>query len=244
MGVNSFLHLAGTVATSVLWGLQAHAADVDVAVVFAVDFSSSIDPEVADLQRKGHAVALTSPEVIAAITSNQLGCISIAYFEWSSPGNSRVVLPWTSICGRQDAEAAAVVISEKGDTGLSRRGRRGTSVSSAIDVGCLLLDEFRGQAAKKIIDISANGENNDGLPVQRSRLVAVSKGYTINAIAIPAENENPRYRLASYFSENVIGGPGAFVMTTTDTNDYAAALRRKLVTEISLNVAPLFHSRN
>ena len=235
---SSYLRLAGTLAASVFWGLQAHAANVDVAIVFAVDFSSSIDPEIADLQREGHAAALTSPEIIAAITRNYVGCISVAYFEWSSPGHTRIVLPWTNICGLEDAKAAASVISKKGDTGHIRRGRSGTSVSAAIDVGCLLLDQFPGNAAKKVIDISSNGENNDGLPVQPSRLNAVAKGYTINAIAIPAKDENPEQPLASYFAQSVIGGSQAFVITPKGPSDYTMALRRKLVTEVSINVDP------
>ncbi|THK33871.1 DUF1194 domain-containing protein [Ensifer sp. MPMI2T] len=240
MGVNSCLRLAGTLAASLFGGLQAQVADVDVAIVFAVDFSSSIDPDTADLQRNGHAAALTSPEIVAAIARNYFGCIGVAYFEWASPGRIRIVLPWTRICGLEDAKAAARVIRKQGDTGFSRRGRGGTSVSSAIDVGSLLLDQFPGNADRKVIDISANGENNDGLPVQSSRLNAIAKGYTINAIAIPAKDESPGYRLASYFAENVIGGSGAFVMTPTGSSDYATALRRKLLTEISMNVDPQF----
>lgn len=234
------LRLAATLAASMFWGLQAHAANVDVAVVFAVDFSSSIDPDIADLQRKGHAAALTSPEIVAAIARNYLGCISVTYFEWSSAGRIRIVLPWTRICSLKDAEAAALVISEEGDTGFSRRGRGRTSVSSAIDVGSLLLDQFPGTAAKKVIDISSNGKNNDGLPVHRSRLNAIAKGYTINAIAIPTEGENPDQRLASYFADSVIGGPQAFVVALKDPGDYATALRRKLVAEISMNIDPQF----
>ncbi|KQU98838.1 hypothetical protein ASD99_19890 [Mesorhizobium sp. Root695] len=239
----SYLRLVGTLAASVFWGPQAHAANVDVAIVFAVDFSSSIDPEIADLQREGHAAALTSPEIIAAITRNYVGCISVAYFEWSSPGHTRIVLPWTSICGLEDAKAAASVISKRGDTGNIRRGRSGTSVSSAIDVGSLLLDQFPGKAAKKVIDISSNGENNDGLPVQPSRLNAIAKGYTINAIAIPTEDENPDQPLASYFAKSVIGGSQAFVITPKGPNDYAVALRRKLVTEVSMNVDRQFQQQ-
>ena len=231
-----YLRVGGTLVASVFWGLQAHAANVDVAVVFAVDYSSSIDPEIADLQREGHAAALTSPEIIAAITRNYVGCIGVAYFEWSSPGHTRIVLPWTSICGLEDAKAAASVINRRGDTGNIRRGRSGTSVSAAIDVGSLLLDQFPGKAAKKVIDISSNGENNDGLPVQPSRLNALAKGYTINAIAIPTEDENPDQSLASYFAKSVIGGSQAFVITPKGPDDYAMALRRKLVTEVSMNV--------
>lgn len=237
------LAMLATLAAAVLWGPAADATtidppsmQVDVAVVFAVDFSSSIDPKIADLQREGHAEALTSPEIIRAISQNYLGCIGVAYFEWSSPGRSRTVLPWTRICGLDDAKAAASVISNTGDTGHMRRGRGGTSVSTAIDVGGLLLDEFPGTAMKKVIDISSNGENNDGLPVQPSRENAIAKGYTINAIAIPADDEDPRQPLASYFARSVIGGSQAFVMSPKEPHDYVTALRRKLVTEVSMNI--------
>lgn len=232
-----------TLVASVLWPISAGATNVDapsmrvdVAVVFAVDFSSSIDPKIADMQREGHAEALISPEIIRAISQNYLGCIGVAYFEWSSPGRSRTVLPWTRICGLEDAEAAASVIRQNGDTGHFRRGRGGTSVSTAIDVGSLLLDEFPGSAMKKVIDISSNGENNDGLPVQPCREAAIAKGYTINAIAIPADDEDPRQPLASYFERSVIGGSQAFVISPKEPHDYVAALRRKLVTEVSMNI--------
>jgi Protein of unknown function (DUF1194) len=232
-----------TLAAPIFWGSGADATNidsavmnVDVAVVFAVDFSSSIAPKIADMQREGHAEALTSPEIIRAISQNYLGCIGVAYFEWSSPGRSRTVLPWTRICGLEDAKAAASVIRNRGDTGHIRRGRGGTSVSTAIDVGSLLLDEFPGTAMKKVIDISSNGENNDGLPVQPSRENAIAKGYTINAIAIPADDEDPRQPLASYFARSVIGGSQAFVMSPKEPHDYVTALRRKLVTEVSMNI--------
>ncbi|RRI01409.1 DUF1194 domain-containing protein [Mesorhizobium tamadayense] len=239
---NSLLRLA-TLAAAAFWCPTAHSANVDgamlnvdVAVVFAVDFSSSINPKIADLQREGHAAALTSPEIISAITQNYIGCIGVAYFEWSSPGHTRTVLPWTRICGLEDAKAAASVISNTGDTGYGRGGRGGTSVSAAIDVGSLMLDRFPGNAMKKVIDISSNGENNDGLPVQPSRMNAIAKGYTINAIAIPAADENPEQSLASYFARSVIGGSQAFVLSPKGQHDYITALRRKLVTEVSMNV--------
>lgn len=239
---HSLLRLA-TLAAAAFWAPATQAANVDgakmnvdVAVVFAVDFSSSIDPKIADLQREGHAAALTSPEIISAISQNYIGCIGVAYFEWSSPGYSRTVLPWTRICGLEDAKAAASVIRGKGDTGYLRRGRGGTSVSAAIDVGSLLLGEFPGNAMKKVIDISSNGENNDGLPVQPSRENAIARGYTINAIAIPADDEDSAQPLASYFARSVIGGSQAFVMSPKGAHDYVTALRRKLVTEVSMNV--------
>ncbi|UVC10926.1 DUF1194 domain-containing protein [Rhizobium sp. TH2] len=247
MTMHSFVKLTGTIAVTLILGLQARASgidqastfDVDVAIVFAVDSSSSIDRGTADLQRNGHVAALTSPEFIKALSGNHLGCIGITYFEWASPQQIRTVLPWTRICGRQDAEAAARVISRKGATGFSRGVRGGTSISAAIGVASLLLDRFPGNADRKVIDISGNGENNDGLPVLQAREKAIDKGYTINAIAIPSKDEAALGRpLASYFAEDVIGGFQAFVMVPRSTSDYTKALRRKLVTEIALNIGP------
>lgn len=245
--MHPFMRLAGTIAVALISGLQARASgidrapnfDVDVAIVFAVDSSSSIDRGTADLQRNGHVVALTSPEFIKALSSNHRGCIGITYFEWASPQQIRTVLPWTRICGREDAEAAARVISTKGATGFSRGVRGGTSISSAIGVASLLLDRFPGNADRKVIDISGNGENNDGLPVSQARKKAIDKGHTINAIAIPSEEESALGRpLASYFAEDVIGGFQAFVMVPRSASDYTTALRRKLVTEIAANIEP------
>ncbi|MFN7102512.1 MAG: DUF1194 domain-containing protein [Pseudorhizobium sp.] len=243
---------ASAIAAALGLGFQAHAGsideaqtfDVDVAIVFAVDSSSSIYPDTADLQRNGHVTALTSPEFIDAISSNPRGCIGVTYFEWASPAQIRSILPWTRICGRKDAETAARVIAEKGDTGFRRRGRGGTSISSAIDIGSLFLEQFPGTADRKVIDISGNGENNDGLPVRDSRRKAVAKGYTINAIVVPNDSdESPALSLARYFSDNVIGGFSAFVMVPKTASDYTAALSRKLAREIAHHGDPQLPER-
>lgn len=253
MDIREFTKLAGAMAVIAAMGSAARASgtdkaqglDVDVAVVFAVDFSSSIDPATADMQRNGHAAALTSPEIMKALSSNPRGCIAINYFEWASPQNIRSILPWTRICSAKDAEMAAGIISSMGDRGIGRRIRGGTSISSAIAVGSLLLDRFPGRADRMVIDISGNGENNDGLPLEQARARAIDKGYTINAIAVPSkEFQNPDRPLASYFADEVIGGEQAFVMVPRALSDYALALRRKLVTEISLDLPPNVRPQN
>jgi len=207
--------------------------DVDAAIVFAVDMSSSIDPDRADFQRMGHVEALRSPEVAAAISRGAKGCIAITYVEWSVPGWLHTVLPWTRICTDSDQQLAADEIAARGDNGLERRGRGGTAISYALDVSSLLLDNLPGRAARKIIDISANGTNNDGLPVARSRDRVLAKGHIVNAIVIDGAEPGVTDNLPGYFNENVIGGPGSFVVMPKAVGDYAHALRRKLVLEIS-----------
>src|SRR5262245_40247579 len=117
--------------------LDAPAADVDAAIVFAVDASSSVDPETAKLQRQGHAEALRAPEVIGAIIRNRIGCIAITYFEWSDHGHLRSLLPWTRVCGMSDGKNAASAI-----LGNSIETDGETSISFAIDKARLLLDQF------------------------------------------------------------------------------------------------------
>jgi hypothetical protein len=224
--------MVGLVALSVP---HSQAADVDVAIVFAVDVSGSIDAATANLQRDGHAEAIVAPEVNAAIDRGRFGCIAIAYVEWASLGQMRTVMPWTSICGHEDSQIAAALIRRKASKGNGCRRRCGTSISFAIDVSALLLDSYVGYASNRIIDISANGTNNDGQPVQPSRLQAISKGITINAIAVPAIMRGVRHHLVDYFAENVIGGAGAFAIEPATKNDYVVALRRKLVIEIGMS---------
>jgi hypothetical protein len=241
MNVNFLGIILATVLAAMLIAVRALAADVDVAIVFAVDVSGSIDPFTADLQREGHALALRSPQVIAAIAGNHFGCIAIAYFEWSSPEEMRTVsplrtvLPWTGVCGAEDALAAARTISERGDRGYGGWYSGETSISYAIDAASSLLSRFAARADRKVIDISSNGRNNDGLPVAPSRARAIAKGYTINAIAIPVWHSGVLDHLVNYFAEEVIGGPSAFVLEPATREDYAVALRRKLVKEIALS---------
>lgn len=206
---------------------------VDAAIVLAVDTSSSIGPEQADRQRYGHAEALRSREVQSAIRRGTVGCIAIAYVEWSSVGVFRTVMSWQRICGRDDALEAARFIAEHGDTatGKVRRGR--TSLSYALEASSLMLDNFPGRADSKIVDISANGTNNDGLSVTEARNRILDKGHVINAIALSRVEVGVRDDLWTYFHDYVIGGPGSFAIVPDEPADYTRALRRKLVLEIS-----------
>lgn len=206
---------------------------VDVAIVFAVDKSTSIDPWAAELQRDGHVAALRSDVVGRAIASGPSGCIAATYVEWSGVGEARTVLPWTRLCNPQDAEGAADTILQNGDDGRERRGRGSTSVSFALDLGSILLDRVPWPATRKVIDLSANGTNNDGLPVWQTRQRALEKGNIINAIAVTGEEPGVEPDLAGYFEREVIGGPGAFVIAPTTLQGYAQAIQQKLVLEVS-----------
>ena len=232
------MSLVAGILTTVVLALPCSAAAsdpeaVDAAIVLAVDTSSSIDPAKADSQRQGHAAALRSHEVRAAIEGGATGCIAITYVEWASVGELNTVLPWTKLCNESDLEAAADVILNRGDNGLERKGRGRTSLSFAIDISAFLLERWPGHANRKIIDLSSNGTNNDGPPVARSRQAALEKGYVINAIAISRSEPGVTRDLPGYYRQELIGGAGSFVIAPDGIEDYVVAMRRKLVLEIA-----------
>ena len=47
------------------------------------------------------------------------------------------------------------------------------------------------------------------------------------------EHTNPPGGLAKYFRNNVIGGPGAFVMVAENFNSFGQAIVKKLIAEIA-----------
>lgn len=229
--------LAPFVLARPLWAADSESLSqgmvVDAALVLAVDASSSISMDQARMQKEGHADALRSPQVKAAIREGSIGCIAVTYLEWSSVGAARTVLPWSRLCSGGDADIAADAIARRGDDGSGRGSGGRTSLSFALDLGGFLLDRFPGKAARKIIDISSNGTNNDGLPVAQSRDRVVQKGYTVNGIVLAHEEQGVTSDLPDYFRRAVIGGPRAFVAVPDRPSDYVRAIRRKLVMEIS-----------
>jgi Protein of unknown function (DUF1194) len=86
---------------------------------------------------------------------------------------------------------------------------------------------YHGQ--KRIIDLSGDGANNRGRPAEDARDEAVQEGLVINGLPILTLEPD----LDRYYRESVIGGPGAFVIAANDYEQFAVALRSKLVTEIA-----------
>jgi hypothetical protein len=118
---------------------EAHAANdeaVDVALVFAVDVSRSIDEDEARLQREGYRRAVTDPQVIEAIRGGALGAVALAYSEWSGIDHQRLVVPWARVAGQADADAWAEALSR-----APRTSTGGTSVSGGIEFSRRILAE-------------------------------------------------------------------------------------------------------
>lgn len=225
LAVLSFL-LTLSAAPSML--AQSYVGEVDVELVLAVDVSRSMDEEEVRIQREGYVAALRHPDFMHAVRGGLLGRIAISYFEWAGSVDQASIVEWQIIESTDDAESFALKLEARP---ISTQRR--TSISAAIAEGAtqLVSNSFRG--TRQVIDISGDGPNNVGQPVLEVRNKAVEADIIINGLAIMLRPSGGALKLDDYYADCVIGGPGSFVVPVHQIADFATAVRRKLVLEIS-----------
>lgn len=198
---------------------------VDLQLVLAVDASGSVSQHRFELQRAGYAAAFRDPDVISAIRGGGSGAIAVTMVQWTGPRLHVVVLPWTVVRDKETAEVVARLIE--------RHPRRlfggGTSISGAIDFSVTQFPLSPWKGYRRVIDVSGDGANSSGRPVSMARDEAVAQDIVINGLPILAMEPY----LDVHYRDEVIGGPGAFMIGVKDFEEFPAAVRRKLVLEIS-----------
>lgn len=205
---------------------------VDVELVLAVDISYSMDVEEQALQREGYAKALVSQPFLDAVARGPNGRIAVTYFEWAGAADQRTIVPWRLIDGPQSAAAIAAEILA---TPLRRAAR--TSISGAINYAEPLFGSAGFRGLRRVLDISGDGANNQGELVTAARDRAVEKGIVINGL--PIMLKRPTYAMMDietldlYYEDCVIGGAGAFVIPVRERDQFADAIRRKLILEVA-----------
>ena len=212
------------------------AEQVDLLLVLAVDVSRSIDSEKFQLQREGYAAAITDPRVLEAIKSGRAGRIGLSLLEWSGLTSQRVVIDWMTIGDAESAKSFADRLLEAPRSFADR-----TSISSAIEFAMIHLARAPFEAARRTIDISGDGTNNSGREVTQARDEAIAQGVTINGLVILSEtplawnpdHTNPAGGLENYYRNNVVGGPGAFVMAAQGFNSFGQAIVKKMIAEVA-----------
>src|SRR3954447_5598627 len=78
---------------------------LDLALVIAVDVSSSMEAEEQGLQRSGFADAFRSSLVHEAIQNGPAGRIAVTYVEWSGAKDQLILVPWMIIDSAEKANA-------------------------------------------------------------------------------------------------------------------------------------------
>jgi hypothetical protein len=217
-------------------GTHADEGQVDLLLVLAADVSRSVDDKEFKLQREGYADAMRDPRVLRAMTGGPTGRIAVIFVEWASEFEQRVVVDWAVIAGERDAQEMSQRIV---NAPRSFWGR--TSISAAIEHSMGLLSRCPFQSDRQVIDVSGDGTNNSGTDVTVARDAAVAKGVTINGLVILSDEPmptNPSHThppggLKAYYENNVIGGPGAFVLEAHSFESFGQLIISKLIKEIA-----------
>jgi hypothetical protein len=232
MRVLRILAVVGLIAIAG-WTPTCAAEDVDLLLVLAADISRSVDEVKFQLQRSGYAAAFSDSRVIEAIRSGPNRRIAVTLVEWSGPLSQKIVIDWMVISDDKTARLFGDHIVE-----ASRAFADSTSISAGIDFAMTQLDRAPYQTSRRAIDVSGDGDNNGGRDVTAARDEAIAKDVTINGLVILTEppnsnHTNPPGGLANYYRNNVIGGPGAFVMAAENSDSFGDVIVKKLIAEIA-----------
>ena len=202
-----------------------HAQEVDVELVLMADASGSIDSAEIAFQRQGYAEAITDPSVLSAIRGNLTGSVAVTYVEWAA--NQAVVVDWTIIDSAETAEAFAAALLAPPRLASGRN-----AIGAALLEGQRLLEQNQITGLRRVIDFSGDSAGNfSGPSIADARAAVVAAGITINGLPIICESCGDG--LADIYTDQIIGGPGAFVLAARGRENFADAVRRKPVLEIA-----------
>lgn len=196
-----------------------------LALSLGLDVSSSVDAREYRLQTAGLAAALMAPEVREAFLASPGRPVMLHVFEWSGWQQQLERLPWTLIEGPGDLERVA------GHLAAQARSfeQYPTALGYAILHGGQALAE-RSDCERRVLDVSGDGTNNDGVAPELARRDASLSGVTINGLVVGANLTT----LGRYYQQFVIQGPGAFVEAAQDYEGFERAMRRKLLRELGV----------
>ena len=196
-----------------------------LALSLGLDVSSSVDAREYRLQTAGLAAALVAPEVVAAFLAVPGQPVMLHIFEWSGWQQQQVRQDWVTIAGEGDlVELAARLRSQPRSF-----EQYPTALGLALLFGRQALAE-RTDCARRTLDISGDGTNNDGVSPEMARRDFPLEGITVNGLVIGATV----VALSRYYKRFVIQGPGAFVEEADDYQDFERTMRRKLLRELGV----------
>ena len=202
---------------------------VDLALVLAVDGSASVTFEEFSLIAGGMAAALREPPIIAGLIGGPAKASLCSLLLWSGAKAQEVITDWMLIASEADARAFADQVDNMPRTVPAGE----TAIGEALLASLTLLGHIPDTPARQVVNVIGDGRSNSGIapgPVRDRRAAA---GITINGLCILHEEPD---LLASYTQE-VIGGPGAFAVTCQDYPAFAAAMKQKLARELNVPVA-------
>ena len=215
-------------AVSAVEKVPAAELSVDLELVFAVDASGSVDQFEYVLQLAGIAAALKSPEVQRAIRSGPNRRIAVNLVVWAEARYPKESTGWMMIGSLADAEAAGARIAD-----FPRHATGGTGLGDGLASAMRAFKESPFSGLRHVIDVSGDGRETTprefAIRVPQARAMAAAQGVTVNGLAILTDDAT----LHHYYRKALQTGADSFVMSVASYDDFAEAMHRKLVREIT-----------
>ena len=201
-------------------------ADCRLALLLALDTSTSVNPAEDRLQREGLAAALLDEDVVAAFPALPQSPVALSVYGWSGRFQQAPIVGWMQFETLADAERAAQLIHQSQRVYSDYPTAIGSSLSYAANV-------FRGapNCLSRTLDISGDGVNNDGFSPALAYAHFPLNAVVVNGLVIGGGTQDDAAVL-DFYRQEVIRGPGAFVEFAGDFRDFERAMRRKLMHEV------------
>jgi len=201
----------------------------DLALVLAMDASSSVNSDEYELQLKGMASALLDTEVKEAILS--LGGMYMVAFEWNGRTNQKFLFDWTRLV----TEADIFEVARKLATHKRNSEKSPTALGSALGYAHRLFPRLPTQCLRQVIDVSGDGLNNDGITPAKVYALWDFSNITVNGLAIKGTDplhDNIHQDIDDYYRQQVLRGNGSFLIIAENFQSFADAMKQKLLKEI------------
>lgn len=208
---------------------NAQTQSCDLALVLAMDASSSVNEKEYDLQLKGMAAALLDTEVTQAILS--LGGMYMAAFEWNGRTNQKMLFEWSQLNTEADIFALAQALA----THERNSVRSPTALGSALGFAHRLFPALPVPCIRQVIDVSGDGQNNEGITPDKVYELWDFSNITVNGLAINGTDplhDSAHQDIMTYYRRNVLYGNGSFLVIAENFEDFEKAMKKKLLKEI------------
>ncbi|MBS9717013.1 DUF1194 domain-containing protein [Pseudohalocynthiibacter aestuariivivens] len=216
--------ISGAILATAVFTSALPAKACEVALALAVDISGSVDQREYQIQMQGLANGLRDGVISEALVRAEA---AIALIQWTGSSRQILSVPWTRVRSFEDVEKLASVIET-----VPREWRSfSTAIGDALNFTAEHFSDVP-DCKRLVIDVSGDGESNEGTEPRDVHSNLQRIGITVNALVIEKADED----LTSYFWENVITGQGAFVVTANGFNEYPDRMRTKLRREITNQV--------
>jgi hypothetical protein len=205
---------------------------VDTELSLLVDVSGSIDEDEFALQKKGYANTFLNPNLFNDfISKGPLGKIAVNVIYWSNSLQQKEVVEWTLIDSVSASQQFGNAINA-----TTREFFGVTAPGSAIAFATPKFFNNAFEGTRQVIDVSGDGEENDGTDTATERNLALARGIdAINGIIVSSDPVVKNFYLNEILGGVNGDGSSAFLVEAATFEEFNSAIDKKIKAEIKIN---------